>query len=109
MRGGGKDFRRFQAAEQGREIGRRQGGGPEHSGGDVEPGGADYVLPVERAVREGQQQVGTAGFQQRILGEPGVTRRMTSRRIGALPGRFFGSSICSATAIRKPRRIRRAR
>ena len=40
---------------------------------------------------------------------PGVIRRTTARRIGALLVRVFGFSICSATATRKPRRIGSAR
>ena len=40
---------------------------------------------------------------------PGVTTRTTARLIGALPTRILGSSICSTTATRKPRRIRRDR
>ena len=40
---------------------------------------------------------------------PGVISRTTARRIGALPVRSFGFSICSATATRKPRRISRPR
>ena len=104
--GGGEDLRRFQAAEQCGKFERQQDGGFEQAGRDVEPGGADALL----VLRQGEQQVGAAGVEQSVLGDgAGGDEADDLAPDRALPVRVFGSSICSATATRKPRRIRRAR
>ncbi len=71
--GGSQDFRRIEPAQECRQSVARNGGGLEQAGGDVEPGGADALLPdallpgVLLFGRQRQQQIGPRGVEQRLL------------------------------------------
>ncbi len=61
-----QNLRRLQPAKQAGQICTPERGGFEQASRHVEPGGADVVAAL---LRQTQQQVGLAGFQQRFLGD----------------------------------------
>ncbi len=105
---GGQDLGRIEPAEQRRQLRRRDGGRLEQPGRDVEPRGANRRSGIGRARAADWAAGGPAACPPSgCRASPAAPPRAA---IGALPARrAFGSSICSATATRKPRRIRRAR
>lgn len=86
----------------------------EPAGGDVDGREAVDEAALRRLLpADGEQQVGARGIEEAVLGDgAGVTRRTTSRRTTDFGLRFLasaGSSVCSQTATRCPRAIRRLR
>ena len=92
-----QDLRRLQPAEQAGQIGLRQRRGLEQAGGHIEPGRADAVA----VLRQREQQIGPAGFQQRFLGDRAggdETHHVAADR------RLAGARTSGPPSARSPRR-----